>query len=80
LNTYTKREVEKLNTDIDNLDDSVSEVRGLIGDEYNIWFEIESQKNDIPTLDNFPANNWFSDEDYYTHDRDLYYSISLGRA
>lgn len=80
LDTYTKGEVEKLNIDIDNLDDNVSEVRGLIGDEYNIWFEIESQKNDIPTLENFPANNWVSDEDYYNHDRDLYYSISLGRA
>lgn len=80
LDTYTKGEVEKLNTDIDNLDDDVSEIRGLIGDEYNIWFEIESQKNQIPTLENFPANNWVSDEDYYNHDRDLYYSISLGRA
>lgn len=80
LDTYTKGEVEKLNTEIDNLDDNVSEIRGLIGDEYNIWFEIESQENDIPTLENFPANNWVSDEDYYTHDRDLYYSISLGRA
>lgn len=80
LKTYTKGEVEKLNTDIDNLDDNVSEIRDLIGDEYNIWFEIESQENDIPTLENFPANNWVSDEDYYTHDRDLYYSISLGRA
>lgn len=80
LNTYTKREVEKLNTDIDNLDDNVSEIRDLIGDEYHIWFEIESQENDIPTLENFPANNWVSDEDYYIHDRDLYYSISLGRA
>lgn len=80
LKTYTKGEVEKLNTDIDNLDDNVSEIRDLIGDEYHIWFEIESQENDIPTLENFPANNWVSDEDYYTHDRDLYYSISLGRA
>ena len=80
MNTYTKREVEKLNTDIDDLDDTVSEIKDLIGDEYHIWFEIESQKNDIPTLGNFPANNWVSDEDYYTHDRDLYYSISLGRA
>lgn len=80
LNTYTKGEVEKLNTDIDNLDDNVSEIRDLIGDEYHIWFEIESQENDIPTLENFPANNWVSDEDYYIHDRDLYYSISLGRA
>lgn len=80
LKTYTKGEVEKLNTDIDNLGDNVSEIRDLIGDEYHIWFEIESQKNDIPTLENFPANNWVSDEDYYTHDRDLYYSISLGRA
>lgn len=80
LNTYTKREVEKLNTDIDDLDDTVSEIKDLIGDEYHIWFEIESQKNDIPTLGNFPANNWVSDEDYYIHDRDLYYSISLGRA
>lgn len=80
LNTYTKGEVEKLNTDIDNLDDNVSEIRDLIGDEYHIWFEIESQENDIPTLENFPANNWVSDEDYYAHDRDLYYSISLGRA
>lgn len=80
LETYTKGEVEKLNTEIDNLDDNVSEIRGLIGDEYNIWFEIESQKNTIPTLENFPANNWVSDEDYYNHDRDLYYSISLGRA
>lgn len=80
LDIYTKGEVEKLNTEIDNLDDNVSKVRGLIGDEYNIWFEIESQENDIPTLENYPANNWVSDEDYYTHDRDLYYSISLGRA
>ena len=80
LDIYTKGEVEKLNTEIDNLDDNVSEVRGLIGDEYNIWFEIESQENTIPTLENFPANNWISDEDYYNHDRDLYYSISMGRA
>lgn len=36
LDTYTKGEVEKLNTDIDNLDDNVSEIRGLIGDEYHI--------------------------------------------
>lgn len=80
LDTYTKGEVEKLNTEIDNLDDNVSEIRGLIGDEYNIWFETDSQENDIPTLENFPANNWVSDDDYYNHDRDLYYSISLGRA
>lgn len=85
--TYTEGAVSGLSGAIDGVSQEVSglnkDVSGLkdkIGDEYNIWFEEDSQVGFIPTLDNYPANGWTSDDDYFAHDRDLYYSISLGRA
>ena len=50
----------------------------MIGDEYNIWFEPDGQ-NSAPTLENYPAKDW-NESNYDYHDRDLYYSISMGRA
>lgn len=85
--TYTEGAVSGLSGAIDGVSQEVSglnkDVSGLkdkIGDEYNIWFEEDSQAGFIPTLDNYPANGWTSDDDYFAHDRDLYYSITLGRA
>jgi hypothetical protein len=65
---------------INGIERDVNALEGLIGDEYNIWFENEGQQGSEPTLDNYPASSWTSDDDYFNHDKDLYYSITLGRA
>lgn len=76
--TFTK--FNSVDNSINGIERDVNALEGLIGDEYNIWFENEGQQGIVPTLDNYPASDWTSDDDYFNHDRDLYYSITLGRA
>lgn len=80
VSNETTTKFNKLDNSINGIERDVNALEGLIGDEYNIWFENEGQKGGEPTLDNYPASDWTSDDDYFAHDRDLYYSISLGRA
>lgn len=75
----TTAEVARINESISSLDEDVSSLESLIGDEYNIWFEEGDSVGKTPTLDNFPAKDW-NEDDYEDHDRDLYYSQTLGRA
>lgn len=76
----TEAQFESVGKNINIIQKDVNALEGLIGDEYNIWFEDEGQKGHEPTLDNYPASDWVSDDDYFNHDKDLYYSITLGRA
>lgn len=71
---------EAVNTSITIINKDVDALESLIGDEYNIWFEPDTQIGGEPTLSNYPASEWTSDDDYFNHDKDLYYSITLGRA
>ena len=80
VSNETTTKFGKLDDSINGIERDVSALEGLIGDEYNIWFENEGQQGSEPTLDNYPASDWTSDDDYFNHDKDLYYSITLGRA
>lgn len=80
VKAQTTDDVNRINNSLTKLTSDVSTLEGLVGDEYNIWFEPEYQKEEIPTLENFPAEWWSDDETRFDHDRDLYYSITLGRA
>lgn len=73
-------DVNRIDKSLGKLTNDVSTLEGLVGDEYNIWFENEEQKGNEPALDNYPASDWTTDDDYFNHDKDLYYSIFLGRA
>lgn len=75
----TTAEVTRINESIYSMDKDIASLESLIGDEYNIWFEEGDSVGKIPTLDNFPAKDW-DEDDYEDHDRDLYYSQTLGRA
>lgn len=76
----TDAQFEAVGKNINTIQKNVNALEGLIGDEYNIWFENEGQQGIEPTLGNYPASDWTSDDDYFNHDKDLYYSITLGRA
>lgn len=80
VSNETTTKFGKLDNSISGIERDVNVLEGLIGDEYNIWFENEGQQGSEPTLGNYPASDWTSDDDYFNHDKDLYYSITLGRA
>lgn len=80
VSSETTTKFNSVDNSINGIERDVNALEGLIGDEYNIWFENEGQQGIEPTLDNYPASDWTSDDDYFNHDRDLYYSITLGRA
>lgn len=79
VSSETTSEVIRINETLSEIDNDVNSLESLIGDEYNIWFEEGDSIGRIPTLDNFPAKDW-TEDDYEDHDRDLYYSQTLGRA
>lgn len=80
VSNETSTKFNSVDISINGIERDVNALEGLIGDEYNIWFENEGQQGSEPTLDNYPASDWTSDDDYFNHDKDLYYSITLGRA
>ena len=80
VSNETSTKFNSVDNSINGIERDVSALEGLIGDEYNIWFENGGQQGNVPTLDNYPALDWTSDDDYFNHDKDLYYSITLGRA
>lgn len=80
VSNETSTKFDSVDNSINGIERDVNALEGLIGDEYNIWFENEGQQGSEPTLDNYPASDWTSDDDYFNHDKDLYYSITLGRA
>ena len=80
VSTDTTIKFQAVNTSISKIEKDVDDIESLIGDEYNIWFEPDTQIGSEPNLSNYPASDWTSDDDYFNHDKDLYYSISLGRA
>lgn len=80
VSSETTTKFNSVDKSINGIEGDVNALEGLIGDEYNIWFENEGQQGSEPTLDNYPASDWTSDDDYFNHDKDLYYSITLGRA
>lgn len=80
VSSETTAKFNSVDGSINGIERDVNALEGLIGDEYNIWFENEDQQGSEPTLENYPASDWTSDDDYFNHDKDLYYSITLGRA
>lgn len=74
-----RTDVDAINASIEDMKEDINDINHQVGDVYNIWFEEAGYVGSIPTLDNYPAIEWSEDLWAY-HDRDLYYSQSLGQA
>lgn len=72
-------------SDVEEFSQLVEKVEGMDDDsdgtDYVIWFaEIGAGENYIPTLENYPANDWTTDEILASHEWDMFYNRYSGRA
>lgn len=75
----TKRELEKVNNSTNQFAESVlksiDELQSQVDGNITTWFF-----NEVPTLDNSPANEWTTEKEKNNHLGDLYYDNSTGYA
>lgn len=79
FNSLTAK-VEEQSTTIDKFGTDLEAVKAQSDKEYTIWFENEAQEGQEPTLDNYPASEWTTEELLKSHLQDLYYADSIGKA
>ena len=75
----TKKELEKVNHTTNQFAESVlksiEELQDQVDGNITTWFFSE-----VPTLENYPASDWTTDEEKNNHLGDLYYDNSTGYA
>lgn len=71
--------ITMLNKELENFTDAVTKDLGELHDQIDgnimTWFQ-----SGVPTLDNYPANEWLTDDDKVAHLGDLYYDKDTGYA
>lgn len=71
--------ITMLNKELENFTDAVTKDLGELQDQIDgnimTWFQ-----SGVPTLDNYPANEWLTDDDKVAHLGDLYYDKDTGYA
>ena len=64
-----------------DLTERMNEVEETTATEYVIWFVEQGSSEDyIPSLDNYPAVDWTTEEMIADHEWDIFYNRYLGRA
>lgn len=75
----TKKELEKVNHTtnqfVESVLKSIEELQDQVDGNITTWFFSE-----VPTLENYPASDWTTDEEKNNHLGDLYYDNSTGYA